>query len=82
MPYRRMMKQAMDQVKKAGAGGVKVIMSGRLGGVEIARQETLSWGKIPLHTLRADIDYARGAAHTIYGMIGIKVWIYKGLKFS
>ena len=82
IPYRRIMKQAMDQTKKAGAEGVKVIMSGRLGGVEIARQETLSWGKIPLHTLRADIDYARGAAHTIYGTIGIKVWIYKGLKFS
>lgn len=82
IPYRRTMKQAMGQVKKVGAEGVKIIMSGRLGGVEIARQETLSWGKIPLHTLRADIDYAKGTAHTTYGSVGIKVWIYKGLKFS
>lgn len=79
--YRRNMKQAISQIKKAGAEGVKVIMSGRLDGVEIARRETLSWGKVPLHTLRADIDYSRGVAHTTYGTVGIKVWIYKGLKF-
>ncbi len=81
MPYRRVMKQAMEHVKKAGAEGVKTIMSGRLDGVEIARRETLSWGKVPLHTLRADIDYARGKAQTLYGAVGIKVRIYKGLKF-
>jgi len=81
MPYRRVMKQAMEHVKKAGAEGVKTIMSGRLDGVEIARRETLSWGKVPLHTLRADIDYSRGKAQTLYGAVGIKVWIYKGLKF-
>lgn len=80
--YRRNMKQAISQIKKAGAEGVKVIMSGRLDGVEIARRETLSWGKVPLHTLRADIDYSRGVAHTTYGTVGIKVWIYKGLKFA
>lgn len=82
IPYRRVMKQSMEQVKKAGAEGVKVIMSGRLDGVEIARRETLSWGKVPLHTIRADIDYARGAAYTTYGMVGIKIWIFKGLKFN
>lgn len=81
MPYRRVMKQAMEHVKKAGAEGVKTIMSGRLDGVEIARRETLSWGKVPLHTLRADIDYSRGKAQTLYGAVGIKVWIFKGLKF-
>ncbi|TSC95658.1 MAG: ribosomal protein S3 (BS3) [Parcubacteria group bacterium Athens1014_10] len=81
MPYRKTMKQTIEQVKKAGAQGVKVILSGRLDGVEIARRENLFWGKIPLHTLRADIDYARGTAHTTYGTIGAKVWIYKGLKF-
>lgn len=81
IPYRRIMKQAIERVRKAGAEGVKIIISGRLDGVEIARKETLSWGKLPLHTLRADIDYARGKAQTIYGAIGIKVWIYKGLKF-
>ena len=75
MPYRRAMKQAIEQVKRAGAKGVKVIVAGRLDGVEIARQETLSWGKVPLHTIRADIDYAQGFALTTYGSIGIKVWI-------
>ncbi len=82
IPYRKVMKQAISQVKKAGAEGVKIIMSGRLDGVEIARRETLSWNKVPLQTLRADIDYARGTARTTYGAIGIKVWIYKGLKFD
>jgi len=61
---------------------VKIIMSGRLNGVEIARTETLTAGKVPLHTFRADIDYTRGAAHTTYGAIGIKVWIYKGEVFE
>ncbi|MDP2656486.1 MAG: 30S ribosomal protein S3 [bacterium] len=82
MPYRRVLKQALDRAQKAGAQGVKVHVSGRLNGAEIARSETLSWGKIPLHTLRADIDYSRGVAHTIFGTIGVKVWIYKGEVFE
>ncbi len=82
MPYRRVMKRAMDLVRKAGAQGVKVQVAGRLNGAEIARTEILSDGKIPLHTMRADIDYARGVARTTYGVIGIKVWIYKGEIFK
>ena len=62
--------------------GVKITVSGRLNGAEIARTETLSSGKLPLHSLRADIDYARGAAQTTYGVLGIKVWIYKGEIFK
>lgn len=82
IPFRRVMKQTISRVERAGAQGVKVVCSGRLDGAEIAREETLSWGKIPLHTLRADIDYAGGAAFTIYGAIGIKVWIYRGEVFK
>jgi small subunit ribosomal protein S3 len=82
MPFRRVMKQAMSRVERAGALGVKIIVSGRLNGVEIARSEMLNYGKVPLHTLRADIDYARGTAHTTYGTIGVKAWIYKGEKFE
>jgi len=82
MPFRRVMKQAIGRIERAGALGVKVVVAGRLNGVEIARTEMLSSGKVPLHTLRANIDYARGAANTTYGVIGIKVWIYKGDKFS
>ena len=82
MPFRRVMKQAIGRVEKGGALGVKVSISGRLNGVDIARTETLSSGKVPLHTLRADIDYARGVASTTYGAIGIKVWIYKGEVFK
>lgn len=82
IPYRRVMKQAIGRVERAGAKGVKVILAGRLNGAEIARTETLSSGMIPLHTLRADIDYSRGAAQTIYGKIGVKVWIYKGEVFD
>jgi small subunit ribosomal protein S3 len=82
MPFRRVMKQAMSRIERAGALGVKIIVSGRLNGAEIARTEMLSFGKVPLHTLRADIDYARGFASTTYGTIGIKVWIYKGDKFE
>ncbi len=81
MPFRRVMKQAISRVEKAGALGIKIIVSGRLNGAEIAREEMLSSGKVPLQTLRADIDYARGSAHTTYGAIGVKVWIYKGNKF-
>ena len=82
IPFRRSVKQAIGRVEKAGAKGVKIIVSGRLDGAEIARRETLFSGSIPLHTLRADIDYARLAAQTIYGKIGIKVWIYKGEVFE
>lgn len=82
MPYRRVMKKYIDTVIKAGAQGVKIVVAGRLGGVEIARTEKLTQGKIPLHTIRADIDYARLAAQTTYGAVGVKVWIYKGEVFS
>lgn len=81
IPFRRVMKQTIDKALKAGAAGVKVWMAGRLNGAEIARREVLSRGTIPLHTLRANIDYSRGVAFTTYGTIGIKVWIYKGLYF-
>ena len=81
MPYRRVMKQAISRIEKAGAQGVKVIVAGRLNGAEIARTETLASGKLPLHTLRADIDYSRGVARTTYGAVGVKVWIYKGEIF-
>ena len=77
MPYRRVMKKTIERVMEAGAKGVKVKVSGRLNGVEIARKETLGKGRLPLHTLRANIDYSRGTAATTYGSIGVKVWIYK-----
>lgn len=82
MPFRRVMKQAINRAERAGALGVKVIIKGRLNGAEIARCEMLTTGKVPLHTLRADIDYARGVAHTTYGAIGVKVWVYKGDVFK
>jgi len=82
MPFRRVIKQVVSKAERAGALGVKVVVSGRLNGAEIARTEKLVSGKVPLHTLRADIDYARGAANTTYGSIGIKVWIYKGEVFE
>jgi len=82
MPFRKVMKQTISKVERAGALGVKVVVGGRLNGAEIARSEKLVSGKVPLQTLRADIDYARGAAHTTYGAIGIKVWIYKGEVFE
>ncbi|MEK7067859.1 MAG: 30S ribosomal protein S3 [Patescibacteria group bacterium] len=82
LPYKRVMKQAIMHVQRAGALGVKVLVKGRLNGAEIAREEKMVAGKIPLHTLRADIDYARGEAHTTYGSIGVKVWIYRGEIFS
>lgn len=80
--FRRLMKQTLEQVMQAGAKGVKVEIGGRLNGAEIARSEHLSAGKIPLHTLRADVDYARATAFTTYGTIGIKIWIYKGDIFK
>ena len=76
--FRRAMKMAMRNVMREGAQGIKVQVSGRLGGAEIARTERYQQGRTPLHTLRADIDYALVEAHTTYGVIGIKVWIYKG----
>ncbi|PIY96354.1 MAG: 30S ribosomal protein S3 [Candidatus Kerfeldbacteria bacterium CG_4_10_14_0_8_um_filter_42_10] len=82
IPFRRVMKRGIEQVIQAGAQGVKIIMAGRLNGVEIARTETLSQGKVPLHTLRADIDYSRGTARTTYGAVGIKVWVYRGQIFQ
>jgi len=80
--FRRVMKQTIEKVMKAGAEGVKIVISGRLNGAEIARRETLTQGKVPLHTLRADIAYSRGIAQTTYGTIGLKIWIYKGLQFE
>lgn len=82
MPFRRVMKQAISRVERAGALGIRVVVSGRLNGAEIARREKLVSGRVPLHTLRADIDYARGTARTTYGAIGVKVWIYKGEVFK
>ena len=82
VPFRKAMKQSIMKVERAGVEGIKITVSGRLNGVDIARAETLSSGKIPLHTLRADIDYARDTANTKYGAIGIKVWIYKGEVFK
>lgn len=76
--FRRAMKQAIGRAMKFGALGVKVACSGRLMGAEIARREGYSEGKVPLHTLRADIDYGFAEANTTYGKIGVKVWIYKG----
>ena len=76
--FRRAMKQAVDRTMRLGAKGIKIAVSGRLGGAEIARRESYREGSIPLHTLRADIDYGTAEAHTTYGRIGIKVWIFKG----
>ncbi|MBI2995961.1 MAG: 30S ribosomal protein S3 [Candidatus Melainabacteria bacterium] len=76
--FRKAMKQAMQRAMRAGALGVKVMVSGRLGGNEIARTEWLREGAIPLHTLRADIDYGLAISRTIFGVIGVKVWIYRG----
>lgn len=78
IPFRRAMKQVIQKAMKAGAKGVKVECSGRLGGVEIARTETSMEGSIPLHTFRAIIDYSFHEAFTIYGKCGVKVWVYKG----
>ena len=76
--FRRAMKQAIQRTQRAGAKGIKTSVSGRLGGAEIARTEGYSEGTVPLHTLRADIDYGTAEAHTTYGRIGVKVWIYRG----
>lgn len=76
--FRRAMKQAIQRTLRSGAKGIKTSVSGRLGGAEIARTEGYSEGTVPLHTLRADIDYGTAEAHTTYGRIGVKVWIYRG----
>ncbi len=76
--FRRAMKNAITSATRMGAEGIRVMCAGRLGGAEIARTEQYREGRVPLHTLRADIDYARVAARTIYGLIGVKVWICKG----
>lgn len=76
--FRRAMKQAINSAIRVGAQGIKVKVSGRLGGAEIARSEQYKEGRVPLHTLRADIDYALSEAQTVYGKIGIKVWVFKG----
>ena len=76
--FRRAMKRAMQNAMRLGAQGIKIMSSGRLNGAEIARREWYREGRVPLHTLRADIDYATSEAETTYGIIGIKVWVYKG----
>lgn len=80
--FRRAMKRVMQNAMRQGAEGVKVQVSGRLGGAEIARSERYHEGRVPLHTLRADIDYATSEALTTYGIIGVKVWIFKGEIFN
>ncbi len=82
LPFRRAMKSAIERVMKARGEGVKLTLSGRLNGAEIARTETLAQGKVPLHNLRADIDFASVQANTMYGAIGIKVWINRGEVFE
>lgn len=76
--FRRVVKKAVQSAMKAGAKGIRVICSGRLGGIEIARSEKMSEGSLPLHTLRADINYSQDVAYTSYGTCGVKVWIYLG----
>ena len=76
--FRRAMKKAIASTMRSGAGGVRIVCSGRLGGAEMARTESYRDGRVPLHTLRADIDFARSTARTIYGAAGVKVWIFKG----
>ena len=80
--FRRAMKQSIASAMRVGAEGIKIKCSGRLGGAEMARSEQYKEGRIPLHTLRADIDYAISEAETVYGKIGIKVWIFKGEVFG
>ena len=76
--FRRAMKRAVTSALKGGAKGIKICVSGRLGGAEIARSEWYREGRVPLHTFRADIDYGTAESKTTYGIIGVKVWIFKG----
>ncbi|NMC61620.1 MAG: 30S ribosomal protein S3 [SAR324 cluster bacterium] len=80
--FRRAMKEAVSRAFRVGAEGVRVTVSGRLNGAEIARSERYREGRVPLHTLRAEIDYGTACAETAYGIIGIKVWVFKGEKFA
>ncbi len=80
--FRRAMKRAVQSAMRLGAGGIRVNCSGRLGGAEIARTEWYREGRVPLHTLRADVDYGVSRANTTYGICGVKVWIFKGEKFE
>lgn len=83
LPFRRVMKQAVEKIMSSrGVKGARIYMTGRLGGAEMARSEEIKRGSIPLQTIRADVDFARGRAHLPYGDIGIKVWIYKGEVFE
>src|SRR3989344_7795542 len=83
IPFRRILKQTISKIiSNRQVKGVKIMMGGRLDGAEIARSEHLEQGSLPLQTLRADIDFAKGTAHTTYGTIGVKVWIYKGLVWD
>ena len=82
MPFRRSMKSSIERVMKAGALGVKIQVGGRLNGAEISRRESIANGKTPLHTLRSDIDYASVRSETIWGTIGVKVWINRGEVFE
>jgi len=80
--FRRAMKRAVGNAMRLGAGGIRVNVAGRLNGAEIARSEWYRDGRVPLHTLRADIDYGLAEAHTTYGIIGVKVWVFKGEVFD
>ena len=80
--FRRAMKRAVQSAMRLGAEGIRVNCSGRLGGAEIARTEWYREGRVPLHTLRADVDYGVARANTTYGICGVKVWIFKGEKFD
>ncbi len=82
VPFRRAMKRSIEQVMRAGALGARIQVSGRLNGADIARTEKVNRGRLPLHTLRAKIDYSRGVAQTMYGIIGVKVWVYTGDSFG
>jgi small subunit ribosomal protein S3 len=80
--FRRAMKEAVGRARRMGAEGIKVVVAGRLNGADIARTEKYREGRVPLHTLRAEIDYGQAEANTTYGIIGVKTWIFKGEKFS
>lgn len=82
MPFRRVAKQAIQKAMEAGAEGAKILIGGRLGGAEMARSEFFTEGKVPLQTLRSDISYCNDRAETMYGTLGVKVWVYKGEKFK
>ena len=80
--FRKALKQASANAMKGGAQGIKIRLAGRLGGADMSRNEELKLGRVPLHTLRADIDYGTFEAHTTYGKIGIKVWVYNGMNYG